>query len=138
MKLTVDQVAALGRKHAMLEAEEDLDALMTTLSANPCYEYPTIGKQFSGWDNTVRFYTGFFQHFSAHVVETALLGEWVNEQAVTQEYDVTLEFEGERETHGILGILMVEGDKLGGERVYASELAIRRMVGPMFDELQDL
>lgn len=111
---------------------------MGTLTANPCYEYPTIGKQFSGWDNTVRFYTDFFKHFSAHVVDTKLLGEWANEQAVTQEYDVTLELEGERETHRILGILVVDGDKLCGERVYASELAIRRMVGPMFNELQDL
>jgi len=34
-------------------------------------------------------------------------------------------------------VLFVEGDKLGGEIVYASEAAIRRMLGPVFNELED-
>ena len=72
MTLSIDQVAALGRKHAMLEGEQKLEELMDTLSAHPVYEYPTIGKQFAG------------------------------------------------------------------ERVYASDQAIRRMLGPMYDELEDL
>ncbi|MFK8019829.1 MAG: hypothetical protein AB8B86_08685 [Pseudomonadales bacterium] len=138
MALSIAEVTALGRKHSMLEGEQKLDELMETLTSNPCYEYPTIGKQFSGWENTLRFYTGFFEHFSPQVTKTQLLGEWVNEQSVTQEYDVTLEFNGKPEVHRILGILLVEGDKLGGERIYASELAIKRMVGPMFDDLIDL
>lgn len=138
MTLNLDEVAALGRQHATLEAEQKLDELMGTLSAHPVYEYPTIGKQFSGWEKTYRFYTGFFQHFSAKVVETDLLGEWVNLSSVVQEYDVTLAFDGARETHRILGILIVDGDKLGGERVYASDLAIQRMLGPMYAELEDL
>lgn len=138
MTLSIDQVAALGRKHAMLEGEQKLEELMDTLSAHPIYEFPTIAKQFAGWENTRRFYTGFFQHFSNHVVDTDLLGEWVNASSVVQEYDVSLDFDGATETHRILGILMVDGDKLGGERVYASDLAIRRMLGPMYDELEDL
>jgi len=136
--LSIDQVAALGRQHAMLEGEQKLEELMSTLSAHPVYEYPTIGKQFAGLEKTRRFYTGFFQHFSNHVIDTVLLGEWVNATSVIQEYDVTLDYEGTHETHRILGILMVEGELLGGERVYDSDLAIRRMLGPMYTELENL
>ncbi len=137
MALSLEQVAELGARHAQLEAEQRLDELMETLGPNPLYEYPTIGKQFSGWDNTLKFYKNFFVTFSPHVVDTVLLNQWVNNNSVTQEYDVTLEFAGQRETHRLLGVLLVEGDRLGGERVYASELAIQRMLGELFYELED-
>ena len=47
---TIDpkQVAELGLFHAEREAARDLEAVMGTLSSNPRYLYPTIGKGFSG------------------------------------------------------------------------------------------
>lgn len=133
--LTIEQVGALGALHAEREAARDFDAVMDTLSQNPRYEYPTLGKGFSGRSKAERFYRWFFENFSPKVTHYVLINEWVNERSVAQEYDVTLTFDGEDETHRILGVLFVEGDKLGGEVVYASEAAIRRMTGPMFDEL---
>jgi hypothetical protein len=69
----------------------------------------------------------------------ALLGEWVNETSVAQEYDVSLDVEGIVETHRVLGILQYgERGLLGGERVYASERFIRLMTGPVFASLTPL
>ena len=109
---------------------------MATLNDNPLYEYPTLGKRFSGRNNAKRFYEYFFKNFSPNVVEVRLIREWANDTSVAQEYDITLSFSGVKETHRVLGVLFVEGDKLGGETVYASEKAIRRMLGPIFDELE--
>ena len=75
------------------------------------------------------------KNFSPRVVDGKLIRQWVNETSVSQEYDVTLDIEGQLETHRILGVLFVEGNKLGGEIVYASEKTIKRMLGPMFEEL---
>jgi hypothetical protein len=38
----------------------------------------------------------------------------------------------------VLGILYARGDKLGGERVYASERFVRLLTGPLFDELEPI
>mgnify|MGYP000330200681 FL=1 len=84
------------------------------------------------------FYTQFFANFSPKVCATTLLNQWVNEQSVVQEYDVTLDFGSRKETHRILGALMVDGDKLGGERVYTADAMIRHMVGDMYDSLEPL
>jgi len=136
--LTIDQLGALGALHAEREAARDFDAVMGTLCDNPRYEYPALGKGFSGRSNAERFYRWFFENFSPKVTHYVLINQWVNEGSVAQEYDVTLTFDDVDETHRILGVLFVEGDKLGGEVVYASEAAIRRMTGPMFSELVEL
>ena len=133
--ISPNQVAELGMFHAEREAAQDFDAVMETLSADPKYLYPSLGKGFSGRENAERFYRWFFENFSSKVIDGQLIRQWANETSVCQEYDVTLQMEEGTETHRILGVLFVEGDKLGGEIVYASELAIRRMLGPMFEEL---
>lgn len=133
--LSLNEVAALGALHAECEAAQDLDGVMTTLSDNPVYEYPTLAKQFSGTDNALRFYQYFFANYSPNVVGGTLIGQWVNENSVAQEYVIECSFNGVKETHRVLGVLLVEGNKLSGERVFANEQVIKRMIGPLFDEL---
>ena len=133
--INLDQVRELGTFHAEREAAQDLDAVMGTLCANPKYLYPTLGKGFSGRRNAERFYRWFFKNFSSKVVDGQLIRQWVNETSVSQEYDVVVKMHGKLEIHRILGVLFIEGDKLGGEIVYASEQTIQRMLGPMFSEL---
>ena len=67
--VTIDpnQVAELGMFHAEREAAQDLEAVMETLSADPKYLYPSLGKGFSGRENAERFYRWFFENFSSKV-----------------------------------------------------------------------
>jgi len=135
--LTPSEIYKLGSHHAEREAAGDLEAVMETLSGDPVYYYPTLNKRFRGRDRSRRFYEYFFAHFSPAIQDVTLVREWVNDTSVAQEYDITLSFSGIVESHRVLGVLFVEGDKLGGEIVYASEAAIRRMLGPVFNELED-
>lgn len=134
--LSLEAVAALGAHHAEREAARDLSAVMDTLSDHPVYDYPALRKRFAGRELSKLFYEYFFEHFSPNVVEGTLLNEWVNANSVAQEYNLVLSFDGVHETHRILGVLIVDGDKLGGETVYAGEQTVRRMLGPIFDELE--
>jgi hypothetical protein len=136
VKLTPDEIYTLGSHHAEREAACDLAAVMDTLGDNPSYLYPTIGKRFTGRERSKRFYEYFFKNFTPNVISGKLIREWSNDTSVAQEYDITLSFSGIEETHRVLGVLFVEGDKLGGEVVYASDHAIRRMLGPIYDELE--
>jgi hypothetical protein len=38
----------------------------------------------------------------------------------------------------VIGVLYARGDKLGGERVFASERFVQLLTGPLFDELEPL
>ena len=131
-----DSMLELGRRHASLEARRELDALMGTLVANPVYEFHPLGLRLSGGDRVREYYRQFFENFMQSIVDYKLLEEWVNETSLTQEYDITVEVEGARETHRLLGILFADGTLLGGERIYGSERVILLMAGPLFTELE--
>lgn len=133
-----DRMLELGRRHASLEARRELDALMETLVGDPVYEFHPLGLRLSGGARVRRYYRQFFENFMERIVGYELLEEWVNETSVAQEYDITVELEGVRETHRVLGVLYADGSLLGGERIYGSERILRLMAGPMFAELEPL
>ncbi len=128
----------LGTRHSTLEARGELEPLLATLVADPLYEFHPIGLCMRGGDRVRRFYTQFCERFLPMRHSYVLLGEWANEQSVAQEYDVSLRVEDAVETHRVLGILYAEGEKLGGERVFASERFIRLMTGDLFRELEPI
>ncbi len=132
----------LGHLHADLEAKRELDPLMATMVAEPCYEFHPLGLGMSGGERVRRYYAQFFERFMQTIVDYVLIDEWANERAVVQEYDITVEVDAVRETHRVVGILFAEespdGMLLGGERVYASEGCVRQMAGAIFDEFEPI
>lgn len=134
----VERMRELGTRHSTLEARGELEPLLTTLVADPTYEFHPIGLRMRGGDTVRRFYTQFCERFLPLRHSYELIGEWVSEREVVQEYDVRLGVDGKVETHRVVGILVAEGELLGGERVYASERFIRLMTGELFDELEPI
>ena len=133
-----DRMLELGRRHAELEERRDLDALMGTLVKEPVYEFHPLGLRLVGGDRVRRYYVQFFADFMEKIAGYELLQEWVNDGSVVQEYDITLDVDGDRETHRVLGVLYAEGELLGGERIYGSERLVRLMTGDLFGELEPL
>lgn len=139
---TTEEMAALGRLHADLEAKRELEPLLDTLVPEPAYEFHPAGLRLAGGENVRRYYTQFFSDFMEKIVGYTLREEWVNATSVAQEYDITVEVEGVPETHRVLGVLFgAQGENgvlLGGERVYGSERIVRLMTGEMFDALEPI
>ncbi|HKA13532.1 MAG TPA: hypothetical protein VKH41_00825 [Myxococcota bacterium] len=135
---TVEKMAALGSLHAELEGRGELAPLLATLARDPVYEFHPIGLRMHGDDRVRRFYAHFCEHFLPLRYSYALVAEWVDAGSVAQEYEIALRVDGAIERFRVLGILYARGEKLGGERVYASERFIRLMTGPLFDELEPL
>ncbi len=134
----VEQMLALGHKHAELEARRDLEGVMATLVPEPVYEFHPIGLRMAGGDRVRRYYTQLFTKFIPMTRSYALLEEWASASSVAQEYEIELDVDGRLERHRVLGVLFASGELLGGERVFASERCVRLMVGESFDELTPL
>ena len=137
---SVARMVELGTRHSTLEAQGDLEPLLATLVPDPVYEFHPIGRCMRGGDTVRRFYTQFCEHFLPLRHSFTLIGEWANEAAVVQEYDVSLRVSGSVESFRVLGILYADPARglLAGERVYADERFIRLMTGELFGELAPL
>lgn len=135
-KLDAEAVRELGYRHAQAETECRMEETMATLVEQPVYDFFPVGLRLEGADAVRVYYQHLFDEFLPFVESTRLVGEWVGEDALTQEYEVQLRKDGVLERHFILGILFVEGALLGGERIWGSEQTLRRLLGPVYDELR--
>jgi len=131
-------MAALGALHAELEGRGELEPLLATLAPDPVYEFHPLRLCLCGDARVRRFYTYFCERFLPLRAGYTLVGEWVSETSVAQEYEIALRVDGAVEQFRVLGILYARGERLGGERVYASERFVRLMTGPVFDELEPI
>jgi hypothetical protein len=134
----IAQVLAVGTNHAQVETAGDLDSTMATLVPDPVYEFFPVGLRMRGTDAVRRYYEHLMAHFLPKVEAATVIDEWCNESSLNQEYDVSVRVDGRLERHRVLGILEVAGDRLSGERIYASERALRLMLGDVYDELQPI
>ena len=135
---SAERMLELGRRHAEAEARADLEGTMATMVAEPRYEFHPAGLSFRGGSRVRRYYSQFFERFLPMTAHYRLIEEWVNATSLAQEYEIGLRVDGAVESYRVIGILFAEGQRLGGERIYASERFVRQMAGPMFDELEPL
>jgi len=136
-----ERMVELGRRHAQLEADRELEPLMDTLAPGAVYEFHPMGLTMHGSAMVRRYYEQLLGQFMTWVQGYDLLGEWANEGSVVQEYDIRVQVDGDPiETHRVVGILAhAPGTELlGGERVYGGERIVRLMVGELYDELEAL
>ena len=109
---------------------------MDTLVAQPLYEFLAQGLQLHGGARVRRYYQQFFDGYLSRVTGARRLGQWGDERAVVREDAIEVKGAGGPEVHRIMSILYVEGDRLGGERIYASDHVVGMMAGEMFDALE--
>ena len=134
-KLDAAGVRALGYRHAEVETASRMEETMATLVEHPVYDFLPVGLRLEGSEAVRAYYQHLFEHFLPFVESSQLIGEWVGEDALVQEYVARLRKDGVLERHCILGTLYVDGNLLGGERIWGSEHTLRRLLGPLYDEL---
>ena len=133
--MTKGEMAAITRLHAELEQNGDYDPLIATLVDEPIFEFHPPGGQLIGGDTLRRYYVRFLEEFMPLVEETHLMGEWSNDSACINEYQLRLRIDGALENHQLIGSIYGSGDKIGGERLYGSAPLMDHMLGPLAKEL---
>ena len=128
----------LGAHHAAVETARDLEATMDTLVAEPIYDFLPAGRRMRGRDAVRRYYEHLMQDFMPAQRGFRLIDEWSGEASLAQEYVLEIDGPSGPERHHVIGILFASEARdglLGGERIWGSETILRRMVGPIWDEL---
>ncbi len=133
---TVESVIELGRRHVRLESERQLEPLMQTMVAEPLYEFHTLGLRLQGGESVRRYYRQFFEDYMSKVTGGRRLGWWASESAYVLETEIHVSTPRGPERQRVIAVLFAEGNRLGGERVYAAEGTVRMMAGRMFEELE--
>ncbi|MFP8880529.1 MAG: hypothetical protein AAEJ52_13270 [Myxococcota bacterium] len=133
-----ERMLELATRHASVEGQRRLDDLMDTLIEEPVYEFPVQGLTLRGGASVRRYYRQFFDDYMSRVTGARLLGQWADEIAVAREDAIEVESTDGPELQRVMSVLFAAGDRLGGERIYASDRVVRMMAGEMFDELEPI
>jgi hypothetical protein len=128
----------LATRHARVEGQKRLEDLMDTLVEEPVYEFLVQGLTLRGGRNVRRYYQQFFDGYMSRATGNERLGQWGDACAVTREDAIELAGVDGPEVHRVMSVLFREGDRLGGERIYASDHVVRMMAGEMWRELTPL
>ena len=96
MAKTIAELTAIAHRHAAAEAEGDLAATLATLEPEPVYELYPVGLRMTGLPLARRYYEHFFAHVAPRIAGYEMLGEWINEQGVLQEYRVSVRYDDGR------------------------------------------
>jgi hypothetical protein len=130
-----DAQVAVAHAHAAAEAAGDLAATMATLDDDPVYELQPMGVVLRGRAMAQRYYEHFFAAVMPAMVGYRLRSEWVTDEGVGQEYELTVAGPDGPSRHAIIGILTFGADgRLSGERLYAADELLRLFFGPLLAE----
>jgi hypothetical protein len=141
---SADQMYELGTRHAMLEAEGDLEGVMATVVPDPIYDFWPVGLRATGQDAIRRYYRHLIDVFMPSQRGFTLVEEWRSERSLAQEYRIDIKATGPNAgpddtiVYQVIGILFERDGLIGGERIWASEECLRAMIGPLYDELEPI
>jgi hypothetical protein len=133
-----ERMLELATRHARVESQKRLEELMDTLVEEPVYEFLAQGLTLRGGACVRRYYQQFFDGYMSRVTGGRRLGQWGDEKAVAREDAIEVCGPDGPELHRVMSVLFAEGDRLGGERIYASDHVVRMMAGEMFGELEPI
>ncbi len=133
-----DKMLELATRHARVESQKHLDELMDTLVAEPVYEFLAQGLMLRGGARVRRYYQQFFDDYMSQITGGQRLGQWGDETAIAREDAIVIAGRNGPEVHRVMSVLFAEGDRLGGERIYASDRVVQMMAGEMFGELEPI
>ena len=94
-----------------------------------------------GTEAVRRYYRHLIDVFMPSQIGYQMISETVSAEAVSQEFVLELRGASGPERHRVLGVLYAAPDQpglMGGERIWGSKKLLRQMVGPVWDELEDI
>jgi hypothetical protein len=137
MTKTIAELTAIAHRHAAAETEGDLAATLATLEPDPVYELYPVGLRMTGLPLARRYYAHFFAHVAPRIAGYEMLGEWINELGVLQEYRVSVGYEqAPARDFRIMGLLRFGDSALAGERLYADAEILRILFEPVWGDLE--
>jgi carboxymethylenebutenolidase len=137
------RMVAAWERHMEAEfAEKDVDATMPTMTANPFVNHVPVMTGGVGWDNVRSFYARYF--LTGHPDDTASqpVARTVGSDRIVEElvhsftHDIEMPWilpgvppTGKHVEVAIVAVVLFEGDKIAGERIYWDQASVLAQVG---------
>lgn len=120
-EVEIKRLSAILDAHGQFEVERDLDATMTTVSANPMYELPSAGWKVEGRDAVRELYRRFFASADGKVLsaETRVVAATDDNVLVHEGYTVRQAPDGSTRQSRSATVVLFDGDLVAGERIYS-------------------
>jgi hypothetical protein len=135
----LDAMVAVAHAHAAAEEAGDIDATMATLDDDPIYELLPMGRRLQGREAARQYYEHFFGVCMPKITGFQLRSEWVTDEGVGQEYQLTVDDGTGPQRFDIIGILTFgANERLSGERIWASDELIKILFGPVLDRTEKI
>ena len=136
MSKTVAELTAIAHQHAAAEGAGDLAATLATLEAEPSYELYPVALRMTGMDRARRYYEHFFANVAPRITGYEMLGEWINEQGVLQEYRVRVRCDDGVRDFRIMGLLKFGGPRSAGSACTPTRSSCACSSSRLWEELE--
>jgi hypothetical protein len=137
MASSQSDLVEVALRHSTAEAGFDLPGTLATLEDDPVYELFPVALRMEGMDLARQYYEHYFAKVAPRIVSFRLIGRWINEQGLNEEYSIVYKRDGGQPVaYRILGILTFGENLLSGERIYADEELLKIMFAPVWDSLK--
>lgn len=136
--ITLQEMEELLALHEKAEFDLDLDATLATLVDNPVYELPTLGWHIEGRDAVRETYVRMLHGSDKRNIWADKRVHAISDRSLSREAYVYLDTDDGRVTGQYFVVMVFEGDKIAGERMYMDATFARVMgdiLGPDFGEV---
>lgn len=138
-ELEIKRMTAVLEAHGQFEIERDLDGTMSTVAANPVYEFVSTGWRIEGRDAVREMYRRLFAGVNNKVISAETRSVTAAENTLCHEgYTVREAADGTRHTCRSATIAIFDGDLVAGERVYADEYMTKINLEAFGDDFGDV
>lgn len=129
------EMRKLVQKHSDLETKLDIAGVLSTLVANPIYEFHPDRLRLEGKENIEQFYRDHFASFFPLIKSHVLINECYDESSACLEYDLYLKAPyNSGRPYRIMVMLTAKDSLLIGERFYVENELARLMAGASFNK----
>lgn len=136
--ITLQRMEELLALHEKAEFDLDLDATLATLVDNPVYELPSLGWHIAGRDAVRETYRRMLHGSDERNIWADKRVHAISDNSLSREAYVYLDTEDGRVTGQYFVVMVFEGDKIAGERMYMDSTYAKVMadiLGPDFGEV---
>lgn len=137
--LEVKRLVAALEAHGQFEMDRDVDGTMSTVAANPHYEFVTVGWQITGRDAIREMYRRMFADANNKVLSAEKRTVAAAENTLCMEsFYVRERADGTQYTCQSTAMVLFEGDLVAGERLYSDvhqAQVLREAFGDDFGEV---
>jgi hypothetical protein len=136
--MELEEIEALLLAHETAEIQNDLEGTVATLADNPQYELPTVGWKLEGLEAVREFYKRTLGPMNERAVSARKRVHGIAPNTLCREAHLTLVLDGEEVVCNYSAVIVLDGDRIAGERLYTDPFLAGIFADALGDDFGDV